>query len=166
MNETPLPAETAAEAAEALQEVASQALVVLPSGELVDLSDPASCAHALARVREMESQLSEVKGAIIDAFAAERERRGVDEIELPNGDVVKVKRNYAIQWDAEQLEEDLRAAGMPEERIREIVVEEVTLTVKAVEANKAAKRNLEYAEAIARARSEVERRPTVSIPRG
>ena len=140
--------------------------IVLPTGQIVDLTDPASCAEALAVVREIESQMKEVRGAIVDFFAAERERRGVDEIELPNGDVVKVKRNYEIQWDAEQLEEDLRAAGMPEERIREIIVEEVTHTVKAVEANKSAKRNADYAEAIQRARSETEKRPTVSLPRG
>ena len=140
--------------------------LVLPTGELVDLSDPASCAHALVAIREMEFMLREVKGAIVDRFAEERRIRGVDEIELPNGDVVKVTRKYKIQWDVEQLEEDLRAAGMPEDRIREVIVEEVTHTVKAVEANKAAKRNAEYAEAIARARTEIEERPTISLPRG
>lgn len=140
--------------------------LVLPTGELVDLSDPASCAHALAAIREMESMLREVKGAIVDVFVEERRVRGVDEIELPNGDVVKVTRKYKIQWDADQLEEDLRAAGMPEERIREVIVEEVTHTVKTVEANKAAKRNADYAQAISRARTEIEERPTISLPRG
>jgi hypothetical protein len=160
MNEFELARQTLAEV-----EVVSTELI-LPTGELVDLSDPASCAHALAAIREMEQHLKEVKGAIVDVFAAERERRGVDEIELPDGTAVKVKRNYEIAWDAEQLEEDLRAAGMPEDRIREIVVEEVSHTVKAVEANKSAKRNAEYAAAIARARTEVEKRPTISLPRG
>lgn len=139
---------------------------ILPSGEIVDLSSPDSCAQALARIREMESQLREVKGAIVDRFAEERQLRGVDEIELEDGTVVKVKRNYEIEWDAQQLEAELRAAGMPEDRIREIIVEEVSWTVKAVEANKAAKRNVDYAAAIARARSEVEKRPTISLPRG
>ncbi|HSE45685.1 MAG TPA: hypothetical protein VLA89_10210 [Gemmatimonadales bacterium] len=140
--------------------------LVLPSGELVDLSSPDSRAYALNRIREMESQLKEVKGAIVDAFAEDRERLGVDEIELEDGSVVKVTRRYDIVWDHQQLEDDLRAAGMPEERIREIIVEEVTWTVKATEANKAAKRNADYAKAVKRAREEVEKRPTISLPRG
>ena len=140
--------------------------LVLPSGELVDLSNPSSRAYALSRIRDMEQQLKEVKGAIVDAFAEDRARLGVDEIELEDGSYVKVKRNYDIAWDHVQLEKDLREAGMPEERIREIIVEEVSWTVKTVEANKAAKRNAEYAKAVASARSEVEKRPTISLPRG
>lgn len=166
MNETPLPAESAAEAAQTLQEVASQALIVLPTGELVDLSDPSSCAKALAAVREIESQVREVKGAIVDSLTEEAKRRGENTIELEDGTRIQVKRNYEVEWDTEMLEQDLLAAGMPEQRIREIVVETVSYTVKAVEANKVAKANPAYAEAIGRARSETERRPTISIPRG
>lgn len=147
-------------------EVIEQRPIVLPTGELVDLSDMASCATALAAVREIEQHIKEVRGAIVDAFAAERERRGVDEIELPDGTVVTVKRKYDVVWDAEGLEEELRALEMPEERIREIIIEEVSRTVKTVEANKSARRNAAYAEAIARARTEVEKRPTISLPRG
>lgn len=146
--------------------VVSSTELVLPTGELVDLSNPTSCAHALVAIREMESMLKEVKGAIVDAFAEERRIRGVDEIELEDGTFVKVKRNYDVVWDHVQLEKDLREAGMPEERIREIIVEEVSWTVKTVEANKSAKRNADYAKAIASARSEVDKRPTISLPRG
>jgi hypothetical protein len=147
-------------------ETAPSTSLVLPSGELVDLNDPASMAHALARVREMQSFLKEVNGMIVDAFAEHRRVHGVDEIELENGDVVKVTAKHALVWDAHQLEEDLREAGMPEERIREIIVEETTYTVKAVEANKAAKRNVDYARAVENARTKVEQRPTISLPRG
>lgn len=140
--------------------------IVLPTGELVDLTDPASCAKALAAVREIESHLKEVRGAIIEAFVEEAKRRGENVIELPDGSRVAVKRNYDIHWDAQKLEDELRAAGMPEERIREIVVEEVTYSVKATEANKAAKANPDYALAVGAARSEVEKRATISLPRG
>jgi hypothetical protein len=140
--------------------------LILPTGELVDLSDPASCAKALIAVREIESHARSIKAAIVDALAEEAKRSGDNVILLPGGDRVVVKRNYDIAWDAEALAEDLREAGMSEERISEIVVEEVSYTVKAVEANKAAKANPEYAKAVASARSEVDKRPTISLPRG
>jgi len=57
----------------------------------------------------------------------------------------------------------LRAAGMPEDRIREVVVEEVSWTVAAVKANQAARANPEYAAAVDRARQVVETRPTIAI---
>lgn len=139
--------------------------ITLPTGELVDLSNPTSCAKALIAVREIEAHVKSVKGAIRDALAEEAKRRGESTIPLEDGTVVAVKRNYDITWDAEQLEEDLREAGMPEERISEIVIETVVRSVKAVEANKAAKMNPAYAEAVARARGEVEKPPTISLPR-
>jgi hypothetical protein len=55
---------------------------------------------------------------------------------------------------------------MTEERIREIVVEEVSYTVKAVEANRAASVNPAYAQAVAEARKEIPQRPSVTVERG
>ena len=48
-------------------------------------------------------------------------------------------------YDAEAIEEGLREAGMSEERIREIVKEEVTYKVVAKEAKKAAAASEKYA---------------------
>ena len=55
---------------------------------------------------------------------------------------------------------------MSEERIREIVVEEVSYRVAAAEAKKAASVNAAYAEAVAGARKEVPKRPSVTVERG
>ena len=117
-------------------------------------------------VREQEQHLREIKSWITDVFAEEALRRGENVVPLSDGSSVTVKKNYETVWDAEQLEEDLRAAGMPEDRIAQIIVQEVTHTVKAVEANKAKKANPAYAEAIERARSQTEKKPTISLPRG
>ncbi len=155
--------QTMAEVAEA-EEVSKE--LVLPTGELVSLDSPEQCAAALASLRDIEQFVKEAKAAIVGALSEEAQRRGQNSFALADGTQVVVRRNYDIQWDAQQLEADLRAAGMPEERIREIVVEEVSWSVKAVEANKAAKANPESAEAVAAARSEVEKRPTISLPRG
>ena len=147
-------------------EIRRPAEVVLPSGEIIDLSDPDACAKALVVVREQEQHLREVKSWITDVFAEEALRRGENVVPLSDGTSVTVKKNYETTWDAEQLEEDLRAAGMPEDRIAQIIVQEVTHTVKAVEANKAKKANPAYAEAIERARSQTDKKPTISLPRG
>lgn len=144
----------------------STELVVLPTGQIINLDDPVSCAEALAACREIEQHVRSVKEACVNALAEEAKRRGENVYELPGGQRVAVKRNYDVEWDHVGLEADLRAAGMPEDRIREIIEEEVSYKVKAVEANKAAKANPEYAEAIARARSEVDKRPSISLPRG
>ena len=154
-----------AELVPVVEEVTSTELV-LPTGQIINLDDPASCAEALIVVREIESHMKEVKAAIVDRLAEEAKRRGENVFELPDGQRVAVKRNYDVEWDHVGLEADLRAAGMPEERIREIIPEEVSYSVKAVEANKAAKANPEYAKAVASARSEVDKRPSISLPRG
>jgi hypothetical protein len=140
--------------------------LVLPTGELVMLDDPISCALALTRVREMESFLKEAKGAITQALVEEAERRGNNTIECSDGTQIQVKRSYDLEWDTEKLEQELMALGMPEERIREIIVPKVEYVVKAVEANKAAKANPEYAKVIESAKTKTERRPTISLPRG
>ena len=140
--------------------------LMLPSGELVDFSDPMSCAVALARVREMESFLRSVKGMLVEVFSQVARNSGDNNITLEDGTRVQVKRNYDTTWDHAQLEADFRKLGMPEERIREIIKEEVVYTVAAVEANRAAKANPQYAEAVERARTKTEARPTISLPRG
>lgn len=139
--------------------------VTLPTGELIDLDSLESMAAGLAKVNEIEQYLKEIKGAIREGILEESRIRGESKMELEDGTHIEVKRSYELHWDAPQLEEDLRALGMPEKRIREIVVETVSHKVKAVEANKASKANPEYAEAIERARTEVEKMPTIGLPR-
>jgi hypothetical protein len=139
--------------------------VALPDGTLVDLTDPAQCAWALLYIRDLESRLREFKGAFTDAIVEHSQKVGSKTLHLGE-QKVEVKGGEKVVWDAQQLEEDLRAAGMPEKRIREIVVEEVSYTVQAVEAKKAARANPVYDEAVGRARQPVETRPTISITRG
>ena len=55
---------------------------------------------------------------------------------------------------------------MSEERIREIIIEEVSYRVVGLEARKAASVNPAYAHAVAEARKEIPQRPSVKIERG
>lgn len=141
-------------------------LVPLPDGQLVNLQDPTAVAIAISDLRHLEARIKEAKSVLVDAihqYVGEAGRGKT--VDLPNGVRVVVKNDRKVLWDAQQLEQDLREAGMTEERIREIVVEEVSYTVKAVEANRAASVNPAYAQAVAEARKEIPQRPSVTVER-
>lgn len=141
-------------------------LVPLPDGQLVDLADPTAVALAISDLRQLEAQIREAKAVLVDAIHQYVGAAGKGKtVDLPDGIRVVVKNDRKVLWDAQQLEADLREAGMGEERIREIVVEEVSYTVAAAEARKAASVNERYAHAVAEARKEIPQRPSVTVER-
>ncbi len=141
-------------------------LVPLPDGQVVDLANPTEVAIAIDDLRNLEAKIKEVKSVLLDRL---QEYAGVagegKTLTLPGGVRAVLTGDKKVLWDAQRLEEDLRKAGMSEQRIREIVVEEVSYKVAAREANKAASVNPEYAHAVASSRREVPQRPTVKIER-
>lgn len=141
-------------------------LVVLPTGEIISLEDTSACAVALDELRQLEERVKRAKETLSAAIEAAKTRAGKgNTLHLPGGVVAVVQSGKKILWDAQQLEEDLREAGMDEERISEIIQEEVSYTVKAAEAKKAATANPEYAKAVTAARREIEGKPYVSVQR-
>jgi hypothetical protein len=140
-------------------------LAIPGTGELVDLSDTPACVAALDALRNYESLIREAKATLTRAVIEEATRQGVRSIELPDGSRAEVSPPSEIVWDAELLEDRLREAGMPEERISQIVEQTVMLKVKTVEAKKAAAANPEYASAVEEARSEQPKAQYVSIRR-
>lgn len=146
-----------------MSELETRQEVVLPTGEIISLADLGQCARALEDLRDLNYKLKEIKDTITDAVVSESKRQGTKTLHMADGHKVEVRGGERTIWDAQQLEADLRAAGMPEERIRDIVVEEVSWTVAAAKANQAARANPEYAAAVERARSSVETRPTIAI---
>ena len=139
--------------------------LVLPTGEIVSLTDTAACAVALDELRALEQRIKDVKAALTEAVATESARQGSKTLSLPGGVTVLVRDGEKVMWDAQRLEKDLREAGMPEERIRQIVIEEISYTVQAREAKRAATANPAYAHAVAAARSTVAGRPSVTVKR-
>jgi hypothetical protein len=132
------------------------------SGELVDLRDPIAVARALDTLREYERMVREVKEVLADRLREERHTQGVRQLDY-DGITVKFSADTETRYDAEGLEDRLRAAGMPEARIGEIVVQTVERKVKAVEAKRAAAVNPAYAEAVELSREIVEKRQTVTV---
>jgi hypothetical protein len=137
-------------------------LVIPITGEIVDVGDPISVAHALDAIRDYKRMLRGVEDALADRLREERAVLGSRTLEY-QGVSVKFGADTEITYDAVALEEGLRAAGMPESRIAEIVVETVERKVRAVEAKKAAAVNPAYAAVVKQARSVVPKRQTVTV---
>jgi hypothetical protein len=143
----------------------SQELAIPGTGELVRLEDAISCAQALDALRKHEQDVREAKTILQRAIFEVAKQRGVRSITLPDGRRADVKGDIEIVYDAEAIERGLREAGMPEDRISEIIEETVSYRVRVVEAKKAAAANPEYAAVIEAGKNEVPTRPSVTIRR-
>jgi len=145
-----------------LPSVLPDTAIMPASGEVVNLEDEAECARALASIRNLETDLAAAKRLLSDALVARSRALGKKTLHTPAGKVT-IKGGTETTYHAEELETELRSLGMPEERIREIVVETVTYSVKAVEAKQAAAANPRYAEAVERSRQVREKTPYVTV---
>jgi len=140
-------------------------LVVPGIGQVVNLDDYRECALAIDGIRDLETDLRYVKTELSRAIAHAASVQGTKTLELEDGRKVTVGGGTETVYDAEQLEIGLREVGMPEHRIRQIVVETVAYKVNAVEAKRAAAANPVYAGLVEMCRSENEKPATVSIRR-
>ena len=141
-------------------------LVVPGTGEIVSLDDEIACIQALVAVRNFEQQFREVKAQLTAAIVDRAKTLGTQTLNLPDGSKAFLKGGSETVYDAQEIMERLRQLGMPEERIAEIVVEEVSYKVSAREAKRAAAANPEYEAVIESAKTVVEKPTYVSVQRG
>lgn len=140
--------------------------IVLPgTGQVVNLEDEVGASLALDALRGFESQIAEAKRTLVEAIAQRSAVLGSKSIRLPDGRTAQVSGGKETIYDSERIERELREAGCPEERIREIVEETVTYRVRAVEAKRAAAANPEYRRIIEDAQREIEKPFTVTLRR-
>jgi hypothetical protein len=117
------------------------------TGELVDLRDPLAVARAALSALEVEQEVRAFRKFLEEVLRLEAARQGSKTLHL-GATVAEVSGGSRWEWDAEKLAGLLREAGMPEERIAEIVVETVERKVNAREASRAASANPAYREAV------------------
>lgn len=139
-------------------------LVVPGLGMLVDLERPNECAFALDDIRNLEWQLRQVKLALTEKLVEHAQIEGSKTLHFPGGSA-ELRFGTSTEYDAAQIELGLRAAGMPEERLREVVKEKTSYTVAANEAKRCAAANPAYAKVIADHSRTVEQTPSVSVKR-
>lgn len=138
-------------------------LVVPGIGQLVNLQDAQECAQALATIRDWESDFRGVKATLTDAIVDHGRVMGTKTLHMEDGRTASLSGGTETIYDSERIELGLRALGMPEERIREVVEETVTYKVNAVEAKRVAGANEEYAKVIAENSHQVQKPVYVSI---
>lgn len=130
-------------------------IVPLPgTGEAIDLRDPVDVARGITRARQLQTELKDAIHFLTDVLRIEAMNQGKKTLRL-GGYQVEIRGGTRIEWDPERLMDELRAAGMSEERISEVVKEEVRYSVSATNAAQAARANPDYAAAVERCRTHV-----------
>ena len=120
--------------------------LVLPGlGEILSLESAPQAARAFARLKELEDQIKEARRECTAALRYYSSVLGTRTLRFDDAPGIELTSPEETLVDAEAYEEELRLAGMPEERIREIVVETVTYKVNLTKARAAAKANPDYA---------------------
>jgi hypothetical protein len=142
----------------------STELVVPGLGTLVDLTSVESCAIALNDIRDYERQYRYIKQELTEALVKASEVEGTKTLHFPGGKAT-IKTGEEWVYDPEEIELGLRAAGMPEHRIRQIVKETVQYKVDAVQAKQAQSANPEYDRVIGDNKTLEQKQPSVSISR-
>lgn len=159
-------------------------LIVLPlpeTGELVPLSQLVGAlgngaevalngstgekARYVEALRVLDREVATIKRLLQGAIAEDSKTWGSKTLRV-DGLKLVVKQGTSTSVDAEKLAASYRRAGMPEERVEEIVVTTVTLRVDLVKAKQAAAANPKYASALKRASTTTETPVSVSIERG
>jgi hypothetical protein len=139
-------------------------LVVPGVGEVVPLDDPLAVANAIDAIRDLQRDLYSATSELTEALVDASQVAGTKTLHL-EGITVTVKLGDRTVYDAEAIEVGLRDAGMPEERIREIVKETVSYVVNATKAKQAQGANPAYA-AVIDAHKQVEwKPPSVTLTR-
>ncbi len=131
-------------------------MIVQPfTGALINLREPAEAAQALQDVRDLKRQLDELRALLEGVLRLESERQGTKTLHLDGADAV-VSGGRRVDYDAELLQQRLRQAGLPEDRLAKAVVEVVSYKVDARVLRQLAAANREYAAAIEEAKSMVD----------
>jgi hypothetical protein len=101
-------------------------------------------AHAiLARIAETEAAIRTAKASLTEYVREESERHGTKTFTVPGGKLV-LEGGPETVVEGHELAQLLREAGLPEERIAEVVTEEITYKVNRRVLNQMAASNPDY----------------------
>jgi hypothetical protein len=145
--------------------VREQPMMVLPTGEQIDLRDPAQVAGGLDQVRDLEQRLRAFRHLLSDVLRLESLRRGTKTLHLDGGWTAVVSGGSRPEYDTELLAERLQAAGLPNDRLDDLIQTVVTYKVNAQVARQLAAANPAYKAALQEARTEAPAAWRVSVER-
>lgn len=127
-------------------------LVNPQTGEVIRSDDAEGLASALDSLREFKGQVQTAVSVFEQALVEESARRGAKTLHLENGLTVEVSGGQNLDWDVEVLEQELPEAGLPAERLTELIRYEVTAKVNASVAKQIESASEAYGEIIRKAR--------------
>ena len=129
--------------------------IVLPhTGEILERDKPVELARALDNVRELARRLSRARAALEEALDEHARVQGTKTLHL-DGLKAEVSGGSKIEWDHDLLEEGLLKAGLPEERLGELIKVEHVYKVNGNVVKQLAGMNDAYKDAIEAAKTTV-----------
>lgn len=138
-------------------------MLMLPTtGELISRDDPAACARALQEMDDLETKLKVLKGALREVLLEESVRVGGKTLHFGGGITATITTPVSTIWDHTVLAE-LVAAGLPEDRYEALVKTEISFKINGSIAKELAGANPVYAEIIERAKTRIEKTPSVAV---
>lgn len=132
------------------------------TGELVPTTDMPAVAVTLEALREHRQRVNDAIAAFTEAVVAESVRQGTRTL-TAGGVRLEVSAPSEVEWDVELLGRELRAAGLPEDRVDALLRPTVTYKVDGRVARELAGSNAEYARVIERAKVRTPRKQYVSV---
>ncbi len=132
------------------------------SGELVRTADAAAVAATLVDLKDLKNRVQAAIGAFSEAVIQESRRQGTKTLAV-GGMTLKVSADSEVVWDVDFLMEGLRDAGLPEERINELVTMVVSYSVNGSVARQLAGASEKYAEVIEASKSRRQKTQYVSV---
>ena len=147
----------------AVEVIEEPTVAVVPLvGLVVDLSQPKEVALALDAVREAKRRLDEARAGLERVLVEESVKQGTKTLHFGELKAV-VSGGPVVEWDIEQLREELTELELPEARINMLITETVSYKVNAAVAKQLAGANPEYAEAVERAKTIVPKAYRVDV---
>ncbi len=144
--------------------VATSKEIALPDGQLLNLSDIPAVARTYDDLQRLKAMIREAEGTLKEVLIKHSGDLGQKTFSV-EGAKVEVKGGNETRYDAQGLKRAFKEAGMPEDRIKEIVRETIEYKVAAVEAKRAARANEKYAEIIEQHSTVEKKTPSVSVKR-
>lgn len=143
----------------------SEELAIPGTGAIVSLDDESACAVALSDLRVFENQIRETKAILTSAIIERSKILGTKTIHLHAGGKAEIREGSKVAWNIEALESELRALGLPEDRLHDLIKETITRTIDGRVAKSIAAANEDYAAVIASAKSVTDRPSYVTVTR-
>ena len=122
--------------------------VVPVTGQLVDLTQPAEVAGAIGDIDQAVRQLRELRDLLVELVVEESSRQGTKTLHLEHGLTAKVSGGTRPEYDLETLAEMLRANGLPEDRLEQLITTRIEFRLDQAVARQLRGANPAYAEAL------------------